>query len=103
MKILKLIWNLLKMFIEKEQRNPTGTESDKFETLFRPYVVLHVLHFYHTLIELGFPSNYFNSISTVISSLSLLLSRGYIIDFSKTLNIILISCQLLDDDHRHPL
>ena len=65
-----------------------------------------VLHFHHTLIELGFPSKYFNSIPTVISSVSLLLSKGHIIDFSKTLNIILISCilyQLLDDGHRHPL
>ena len=47
----------------------------------------------------------YNSISTVISSFSLLLSRGYIIDLSETLNIILISfilCQLLHDDHRHP-
>ena len=79
-----------------------------FETSFRPYVVLHVLHFHHTLIELGFPSKYFNtcSISTVISRLSLLLSRGYIIDLSKTLNIILISCiycQLLDDDQTSPI
>ena len=77
-----------------------------FETSFRHYVVLHLLRFHHTLKELGFLSKYINNISTVISSFSLLLSRGYMIDFPKTFNIILISCilfQLLDDDHRHPL
>ena len=76
------------------------------ETSVRPYVVLHVLHFHHTLIELGFPIKYFNSISTIISRFSLLLSIGYIIDFCNTLNIILISCvlcQVLHDDYRHPM
>ena len=57
-----------------------------FETSFRPYVGLHMLHFHQILIELGFPSKYFNSISTVISSFSLLLSKAYIIDLSKTFN-----------------
>ena len=76
-----------------------------FETSCSPYVVLHVLHFHHTFIE-GIPSKYFNNISTVISSFSLLLSKGYSIGLSKTLNIFLIPCiycQILDDDHTHRL
>ena len=76
------------------------------ETSFGPYVVLHVLHFHYVLIEFIFPSKHFNNISTISFSFLLLLSNGYIIDISKTLNNILISgilCQLLDDDHRHPL
>ena len=76
-----------------------------FETSFRLYVVLHVLHFHYTLIEVVFVSKYFSSISIVISSFSLLLSKGYIIDLSKTVKIILISCilsQLLDYGPGYP-
>ena len=63
-------------------------------------MVLHVLHFHYTLTVLGFPNKYCYNISTVISSFSMLLSKN-IIDLSKTLNIMLVSCilcQLLDDD-----
>ena len=73
-----------------------------FETSFRPYVLLYLLHFHHTLIELVFPSKCFNSISTAISSFRCYYLEDVLL-LSKTLNIILISCilcQLLYDGHR---